>query len=64
MQQAPHDGEGPPLDLDAASTLHAGVMSPHAAIEATGLTKQYGDHEVLRGVDLTVPAGTVYALLG
>src|SRR5689334_13360932 len=39
-------------------------MSPQTAIETTGLTKQYGDHEVLRGVDLTVPPGTVYALLG
>jgi ABC-2 type transport system ATP-binding protein len=39
-------------------------MSAPAAIEAVGLTKRYGDHEVLRGVDLTVPTGTVYALLG
>jgi ABC-2 type transport system ATP-binding protein len=34
------------------------------AIEVVGLTKSYGDHLVLDGVDLTVPAGTVYALLG
>ncbi|WP_045878407.1 ATP-binding cassette domain-containing protein [Pseudofrankia sp. DC12] len=34
------------------------------AIEVAGLTKSYGDHAVLDGVDLTVPAGTVYALLG
>jgi len=34
------------------------------AIEVCGLTKSFGDHAVLAGVDLTVPAGTVYALLG
>ena len=34
------------------------------AIEVAGLTKSYGDVAVLRGIDLTVPAGTVYALLG
>jgi ABC-2 type transport system ATP-binding protein len=33
-------------------------------IEARGLTKSYGEVRVLRGVDLTVPAGTVFALLG
>ncbi|MET4922516.1 ATP-binding cassette domain-containing protein [Streptomyces sp. PSRA5] len=35
-----------------------------SAIEVSGLRKSYGDHQVLAGVDLTVPAGTVYALLG
>ncbi|MYV99375.1 ATP-binding cassette domain-containing protein, partial [Streptomyces sp. SID3343] len=34
------------------------------AIEVAGLRKSYGDHQVVAGVDLTVPAGTVYALLG
>ncbi len=34
------------------------------AIEVTGIAKSYGDHRVLRGIDLTVPTGTVYALLG
>ena len=34
------------------------------AVEVAGLTKSYGDNDVLRGVDLTVPAGTVFALLG
>jgi ABC-2 type transport system ATP-binding protein len=34
------------------------------AIEVTGLRKSFGDHLVLGGVDLTVPAGTVFALLG
>ncbi|MFI8523791.1 ABC transporter ATP-binding protein [Promicromonospora sukumoe] len=34
------------------------------AIEVAGLHKSYGDHHVLDGVDLDVPAGSVYALLG
>jgi ABC-2 type transport system ATP-binding protein len=39
-------------------------MTTTTAIEIAGLTKSYGDHAVLRGVDLSVPAGTVLALLG
>lgn len=40
-------------------------MTPqHPAIEVTGVAKSYGDQTVLRGIDLTVPTGTVYALLG
>ena len=40
-------------------------MTNHTtAIEIAGLTKSYADNAVLRGIDLTVPAGTVYALLG
>ncbi|MFD5647461.1 ATP-binding cassette domain-containing protein, partial [Streptomyces anulatus] len=34
------------------------------AITATGLRKSYGDKVVLDGIDLAVPAGTVFALLG
>ncbi|MEU2072186.1 ATP-binding cassette domain-containing protein, partial [Streptomyces anulatus] len=36
----------------------------HPAIAASGLRKSYGDKAVLDGIDLTVPAGTVFALLG
>ena len=39
-------------------------MTTTPAIEIVGLTKSYGDHVVLRGVDLSVPAGTIFALLG
>ncbi len=35
-----------------------------AAIEVRGLRKSFGDHVVLDGIDLSVPAGTVFALLG
>ncbi|MFI2666045.1 ATP-binding cassette domain-containing protein [Micromonospora carbonacea] len=34
------------------------------AIAVTGLRKSFGDRVVLDGVDLSVPAGTVFALLG
>ena len=34
------------------------------AVEATGLVKIFGDNRAVDGVDLTVPAGTVYGLLG
>jgi ABC-2 type transport system ATP-binding protein len=34
------------------------------AVEATGLEKSYGEVPVLRGVDLSVPRGSVFALLG
>jgi ABC-2 type transport system ATP-binding protein len=39
-------------------------MHPTPAIQITGLTKSYGDQAVLQGVDLTVPTGSIYALLG
>jgi ABC-2 type transport system ATP-binding protein len=39
-------------------------MTTEPAIEIRGLTKSYGDHAVLTGVDLDVPSGTIYALLG
>jgi ABC-2 type transport system ATP-binding protein len=39
-------------------------MSRNTAISVAGLHKSYGDNEVLKGVDLDVPEGSVYALLG
>ncbi|MFF0203196.1 ATP-binding cassette domain-containing protein [Streptomyces sp. NPDC005017] len=41
----------------------AGPQSP-AAISAIGLRKSYGDKTVLNGIDLRIPAGSVFALLG
>ncbi|QBI56243.1 ATP-binding cassette domain-containing protein [Streptomonospora litoralis] len=38
--------------------------TPEAAVAATGLRKSFGDHVVLEGVDLDIPAGTVFSLLG
>ncbi len=39
-------------------------MTTKPAIEIVGLTKSYNDNAVLRGVDLSVPSGTIFALLG
>src|SRR5882757_10664742 len=35
-----------------------------SAITASGLRKSYGDKVVLDGIDLDVPAGSIFALLG
>jgi ABC-2 type transport system ATP-binding protein len=35
-----------------------------SAITVTGLRKSFGDHVVLDGIDLNVPRGTVFSLLG
>ena len=40
-----------------------GPQSP-AAVSAVGLRKSYGDKTVLDGIDLRIPAGSVFALLG
>ncbi|MEO3767089.1 ATP-binding cassette domain-containing protein [Streptomyces sp. B8F3] len=37
---------------------------PPAAVSALGLRKSYGDNNVLDGIDLLIPAGSVFALLG
>ncbi|MFI9270919.1 ATP-binding cassette domain-containing protein [Kitasatospora sp. NPDC052896] len=39
-------------------------QEPPAAISTVGLRKSYGDKHVLDGIDLRIPAGTVFALLG
>lgn len=41
-----------------------GSLMRNPAISATGLRKAYGDKVVLDGIDLHVPAGTVFSLLG
>lgn len=38
--------------------------TPPAAVSATGLRKSFGDKTVLDGIDLRIPAGSVFALLG
>jgi ABC-2 type transport system ATP-binding protein len=40
------------------------TQSTEPAIVATGLRKSYGDKTVLDGIDLQVPAGTIFSLLG
>ncbi|MEB8336403.1 ATP-binding cassette domain-containing protein [Streptomyces endophyticus] len=40
------------------------ATAPPLAIEARGLRKAFGDKTVLDGIDLAVPAGSVFSLLG
>ena len=39
-------------------------ISPQWAIDVRGLYKSYGSHEAIRGIELQVAAGEVFALLG
>ncbi|MFG2793727.1 ATP-binding cassette domain-containing protein [Streptomyces sp. NPDC048419] len=41
-----------------------GRPQPPAAVSVTNLRKSYGDKRVLDGIDLHIPAGSVFALLG
>ncbi|MEV4189925.1 ATP-binding cassette domain-containing protein [Streptomyces toxytricini] len=49
--------------MTALSAAKARATPPHA-VSALGLRKSYDDKVVLDGIDLHVPAGTVFALLG
>jgi ABC-2 type transport system ATP-binding protein len=46
-----------------STTLETGARPP-CAVSLRGVTKRYGVEEVLRGVDLDLPLGSVTALLG
>jgi ABC-2 type transport system ATP-binding protein len=53
--------------MEAAVLPGAGVTSPgrkEAVIWASGLRKRYGNLEAVRGIDLSVQAGEVFAFLG
>ncbi|GAA3299766.1 daunorubicin resistance protein DrrA family ABC transporter ATP-binding protein [Streptomyces cinereospinus] len=52
-----------PSSVMPTSKWDGGPQSP-AAISAVGLRKSYGDKTVLDGIDLRIPAGSVFALLG
>ncbi|MEU9236322.1 ATP-binding cassette domain-containing protein [Streptomyces subrutilus] len=52
-----------PSSVMPTSRRGDGHPSP-AAVSAIGLRKAYGDKTVLDGIDLHIPAGTVFALLG
>ncbi|WP_373299164.1 ABC transporter ATP-binding protein, partial [Streptomyces phaeofaciens] len=46
------------------TTSQTDGRQPTAAVSATDLRKSYGDKTVLDGIDLRIPAGSVFALLG
>src|SRR5579862_1090769 len=52
-----------PCTRRASGAAHASSMTD-LAIEATGLTKSFGDTKALAGVDLAARKGTVLGLLG
>ncbi|GAA2329244.1 ATP-binding cassette domain-containing protein [Streptomyces cuspidosporus] len=52
-----------PSSVMPTSSRADGPQSP-AAISTVGLRKSYGDKTVLDGIDLHIPAGSVFALLG
>jgi ABC-2 type transport system ATP-binding protein len=54
--------------LDAAVAQRRAVATKYASsepvISITGLRKRYGDHEAVRGIDLEVHRGEIFAFLG
>ncbi|WP_435861897.1 ATP-binding cassette domain-containing protein [Streptomyces sparsogenes] len=52
-----------PSSVMPTSSREGGSQSP-AAVSTVGLRKSYGDKTVLDGIDLHIPAGSVFALLG
>jgi ABC-2 type transport system ATP-binding protein len=53
-----------PMSSSAGSAMSYGSTGMNAAIHLHGLQKQFGATEVLRGIDLQVPEGAIYALMG
>ncbi|MFE9286041.1 ATP-binding cassette domain-containing protein [Streptomyces olivaceus] len=58
------DGAQPSPTAPVPSPSPSPSPSAAPAVSAVGLRKAYGDHTVLDGVDLRIPAGSVFALLG
>ncbi|MEU6381866.1 ATP-binding cassette domain-containing protein [Streptomyces sp. NPDC046909] len=52
------------MSTSTSSNHHPGGSTPPPAVSAVGLRKSYGDKTVLDGIDLHIPAGSVFALLG
>jgi ABC-2 type transport system ATP-binding protein len=50
--------------MTSPASLPGATPGARPAIRVEGLTKRFGEVEALRGVDLSVPAGTVLGLLG
>jgi ABC-2 type transport system ATP-binding protein len=52
------------LDAAVAQRMAAARERKPAVIEVSGLRKRYGDHEAIRGIDLEVVRGEIFAFLG
>ena len=50
--------------LNSAERLEERGAMSEALLDVRGLTARVGDREVLRGIDLVVPAGEVHAIMG
>ncbi|AUT65616.1 MULTISPECIES: amino acid ABC transporter permease/ATP-binding protein [Paraburkholderia] len=53
-----------PVDASNAAAKPADSRATGRALEAVGIRKRYGQHEVLKGIDLTVKAGEVVSIIG
>ncbi|BFG79323.1 amino acid ABC transporter permease/ATP-binding protein [Paraburkholderia terrae] len=53
-----------PVDASHAAAKPADSRATGRALEAVGIRKRYGQHEVLKGIDLTVKAGEVVSIIG
>jgi polar amino acid transport system permease protein len=56
--------EQPVRTADSASPPAKAISESSLALEATGIRKRYGDHEVLKGLDLSVRPGEVVSIIG
>jgi ABC-2 type transport system ATP-binding protein len=62
-QRAAHSASPQPGGVASAAAA-AAAPQRNAALAVSGLRKSFGEKLVLDGIDLSVPAGTVFALLG
>ena len=53
-----------PVDASNAAAKPADSRATGRALEAVGIRKRYGQHEVLKGIDLTVKPGEVVSIIG
>ena len=50
--------------MSASATANTANTSRDVLVDIQGVRKRYGDHEVLKGIDLQVGRGEVVVLLG
>ncbi|MFI8596051.1 ABC transporter ATP-binding protein [Rothia koreensis] len=67
QQPASDAGGPPPFDTtspDRQGTDAASAPSVREAIRIDSLSRAFGDREVVHGIDLTIPSGSMYGLVG